>query len=207
MPTRVLLLRHAETSDPSVVHGSESDIGLSDLGYAQAAGVARYLATQSPHIVISSNMLRARLTAEPIVSACGVAHEIEPLLHERSMGPLSGLPGEQNKPIWMATLERWMAGDIAYSPEGVESYLQMRDRLLPVWERITTKHANKTLVVVAHGVVCKILLTSLLPDWGVQAWNRPGPIKNCAIHELLCDDGGPWHAARINEMMPGTPGG
>src|SRR2546423_1478349 len=40
MATRVLMLRHGETSDPDVFHGAESDVGLSELGQRQAAGAA-----------------------------------------------------------------------------------------------------------------------------------------------------------------------
>jgi hypothetical protein len=31
-PSRVLLLRHAETASPNVFHGAESDVGLSERG-------------------------------------------------------------------------------------------------------------------------------------------------------------------------------
>ena len=40
MPTRVLLLRHAETATPHLFHGAESDVGLSERGRRQADAVA-----------------------------------------------------------------------------------------------------------------------------------------------------------------------
>src|SRR4051794_5459463 len=90
MPTRVLLLRHAESSDPSVFHGAESDVGLSERGRRQADAVAGYLAARRPDAVVSSAMRRALDTAGPIARACGLGLLVEPALHERRVGALSG---------------------------------------------------------------------------------------------------------------------
>src|SRR5271154_633843 len=92
MPTRVLLLRHAESADPSVFHGAESDIGLSARGRRQATAVARVLTELHPDHVVSSAMTRALETARPIAAACGVKVRVEPDLHERRVGSLSGTP-------------------------------------------------------------------------------------------------------------------
>ena len=52
-------------------------------------------------------------------------------------------------------------------------------------------------MVVAHGIVCKVLLLTLLPGCSVADWQRLGPIHNVAVSELVRDDG-PWQALRIN---------
>src|SRR5581483_8043170 len=69
MMTRVFLLRHAETANPLVFHGAESDVALSPRGQRQAEAVARVLAGDRPDVVISSAMRRARDTAVPIARA------------------------------------------------------------------------------------------------------------------------------------------
>src|SRR5207248_7196830 len=85
-PTRVLLLRHAETAAPHLFHGAESDVGLSERGHWEAAAIAPILAQEKPVAVISSAMRRAVETAEPIARACGVPLSIEAGLHERRIG-------------------------------------------------------------------------------------------------------------------------
>ena len=92
MPTRVLLLRHAETASPLIFHGAESDIGLSERGRRQADAIAPVLAARAPSAIISSGMRRALDTASPIARACGLPLRIEPSLHERRVGALSGTP-------------------------------------------------------------------------------------------------------------------
>jgi broad specificity phosphatase PhoE len=201
MPTRVLLLRHAESADPTIFHGAESDVGLSERGRRQAEAVAVYLAGLHPDAVVSSAMRRARDTAAPIARACGLDLRIEPLLHERRVGTLSGTPTQRGDGPWPATLRRWMAGDTAFAPPGAESFDDIRLRVLPVWERVTAEHAGRTLVIVAHGVVCRVLLLSLLPGWSAADWQRMGAMQNVAVTELLRDGGAPWQAVRINERV------
>jgi len=219
MTTRVLLLRHAESANPSIFHGAESDVGLSERGRHQAEAVAAVLAGYRPEQLICSAMLRARATAEPIARACGLPIQIEPDLHERRVGALSGTPTGLNEGIWPDTLNRWLAGEIGYAPPGAESFDALRQRLLPVWERVTAASlggvpsphpGGKTLVIVAHGVVCKVLLLSILAGYTITDWKRLGPIYNVAITELTLDgmDGREgrrdvWHAVRINEV-PGS---
>src|SRR3954454_12553201 len=64
--TYVLLLRHAETSAPDVFHGAESDIGLSEWGYRQAALLGDYLKGKGASALYCSAMRRAVDTAGPI---------------------------------------------------------------------------------------------------------------------------------------------
>ncbi len=201
MPTRIFLLRHAESSAPHVFHGLESDVDLSPLGHRQAATVAATIASYSPHVLISSGMKRAVQTATPIAEKCGLTLQLEPMFHERKVGALSGQPYQREGGLWPDTLNKWMQGDTDYAPEGAESFDQIRDRIVPVWERLTNEHSEKTLVVVAHGIVCKVLLLTLNPHWTVANWHELGPIQNVAIHEFRHHEN-VWEVVRWNEVVP-----
>src|SRR5215218_2798151 len=74
--TRVLLLRHAETSAPDRFHGAESDIGLGPTGQLQAEAAAQALRALRPDALYCSAMRRARETAEPIARACGLVPQV-----------------------------------------------------------------------------------------------------------------------------------
>jgi broad specificity phosphatase PhoE len=199
--TRVFLLRHAESADPSVFHGAESDVGLSERGRRQAALMAPVLAAAAPDVVISSAMRRAVDTATPIARACGLPLRIEPELHERRVGALSGTPFHNKDGVWPDTLRRWVAGETNYAPEGAESFDAIHARVTPVWQRLTGEYEGQTLVIVAHGVVCRVLLLTQLPSFGVGQWHRLGPIRNLAVNELL-RTGDIWEAIRLNEVAP-----
>jgi probable phosphoglycerate mutase len=199
MSTRVLLLRHGESADPSVFHGAESDVGLSERGRRQAEAVAPVLATLMPTRLVSSAMRRARGTTVPIARACGLEPRIEPNLHERGVGLLAGTP--TNGEVWPDTLARWMAGDTGFAPDGAESFDAIRARVLPVWDRIVADFAGETIAIVAHGVVIKVLLLSLVAGYTVADWKRIGPIRNVGITELRSDPES-WRLVRLNELPP-----
>lgn len=203
MPTRVLLLRHAESAMPNVFLGAEADVGLSERGRRQAEAVAPHVAGFRPDVLISSGMQRALQTAEPIARAANLAIQIERDLHERCVGALTGLPMDRDG-VWAETVRRWIAGDTNYASPGAESFDAVRDRVLPVWHRLTTDYAGKTLAIVAHGHVCRVLLLSLLPGYTIADWPRIGPIRNVAVNELH-GEAGTWQAIRINEVVIQLP--
>jgi broad specificity phosphatase PhoE len=205
MPTRILLLRHAESADPAVFHGAESDVGLSDRGRRQAEAVAGVLAALRPDRLIASAMRRALETAAPIAAACGLTVQIETALHERRVGALTGTPTGGSDGVWPDTLRRWMGGDTGYAPPGAESFNAMQQRLLPVWERMTTEGVGQTSVVVAHGVVCRVLLLSLLPGYQVADWKRLGMVPNVGISELL-READVWRPVQLFEVPPEVAG-
>lgn len=198
MPTRVFLLRHAESADPTVFHGAESDTDLSEKGRRQAEALVEVLKPRRPDVIVTSNMRRTRATAAPLALACELQLQIEPDFHERKMGILSGIPFKSDT-VWPETLRRWKAGETGYAHEGAESFDDIRNRVLPIWERVIRQHEGRTLVMVLHGVVVKVLLLSLLEGWGPKDWERLGPSHNVSITELERDGDG-WRALSLNRQ-------
>jgi broad specificity phosphatase PhoE len=196
MPTRVWLLRHAETASPLVFHGAESDVGLSDRGTRQVPVLAHHFATCGADVVVSSAMRRARLTAGPIAEVCGLPLRVEPELHERRVGVLQGMATRPPHPLWVETEAQWIAGRTDYATPGAESFDDIRERVVPVWRRVTAEYADRSLIVVAHGVVIRVLLLSLLPEWSVADWPRLGTVRNLAVSELF-GGGDAWQAVSL----------
>lgn len=199
LPARVWLMRHAETSTPAVFHGAESDVGLSDLGRRQAQAAAEWLRDLAPTAVVSSGMRRAADTAAPIAAACGVPHLVEPGLHERRVGQLCGLSFSMTDGPWADTIREWAAGNSAYTSHGAESYDDVAVRVREAWERVVAAHPGGRVVVVAHGVVCKVLLLTLLDGWDHTGWVKFGRVANLAVSELVPDGAG-WRAERLLEI-------
>jgi probable phosphoglycerate mutase len=57
------------------------------------------------------------------------------------------------------------------------------------------------VVLVCHGVVCKVLLLSILHGKGPADWVGIGKIPNLAVSELV-PDGGMWRAERLLFVPP-----
>jgi probable phosphoglycerate mutase len=201
LPEVVWIARHAETAAPTVFHGAESDVELGEHGKRQAAAAAGWFAGLGLTAVASSAMARARDTAAPIAAACRVPHEIEPRLHERRVGPLSRKPRAEADHIWDTTIDRWLAGDTAYAYPGMESFDELRDRVLPAFRRVVARHPDGRVLVVCHGVVKKTLLLSLLRDRGPADWVAIGKIPNLATTRLV-PDGEKWRATELLVIPP-----
>lgn len=195
--TRIFLLRHAESADPNVFHGAESDTDLSPRGYRQAEAIARELEVQRIDLVISSAMRRAQVTAAAIARRSRVDHLIEPLLHERRVGILSGKPFDFEG-IWPETAQRWTAGETDYAHAGAESFEEIRGRVVPVWDRIVREHAGRRLAIVCHGVVCKVLVIHHFPQYD---WTTVGSIRNASVAEFV-QDGEAWQLPRLGWLPP-----
>jgi broad specificity phosphatase PhoE len=193
--TRILLLRHAETSAPDLFHGAESDIGLGERGHQQAEALAQTLAALGPDALYCSAMRRAVETATPIGRACGLVPQLVESLHERRVGPLSGKSREEGLDVYEEAKWRWMAGELDYTHEGGESYAEIRRRVVPAFEVLAQRHAGRTIVVVAHGVVIRVLLTTLLDGYGPERFQELD-VTNAAVNDLR-HDGTRWRAEAL----------
>jgi 2,3-bisphosphoglycerate-dependent phosphoglycerate mutase len=201
-PTILWLARHAETATPNVFHGAESDVELGAHGQRQAIAAAEWYASElKPTVVVSSGMRRAIDTATPIAVRCGVRHVIVPALHERRVGALGGTSFAGGDGPWPETVRRWTAGEIDYTTPGAESFAELQTRLVPAINGLVKHHPGERIAVIAHGIVCKVLLLSLLPDWGPTGWERLGHVMNLSTSELQFDDG-KWLANWLTVIPP-----
>jgi broad specificity phosphatase PhoE len=201
--TRVLLARHAETTAPDHFHGAESDVGLSEWGKRQAELLGESLARAAPVAIYSSALRRAIDTAAPIGRACDLVPAAIPELHERRIGSLSGTSRDEGWSVYFESKSRWMAGELEHSHPGGESYADIQRRVVPVFERLSAQHAGQTIVVVAHGVVIRVALTSLLRDSHPADFDRFA-IDFASVNDLRFD-GSVWTARMLNQVVAASP--
>jgi probable phosphoglycerate mutase len=112
---------------------------------------------------------------------------------------MQGTPVQGELGVWPETLARWVAGETGYAPAGMESFDQIRARVLPVWDRITGENQGKTLAVVAHGIVIRVVLLSVVEGYNAADWFRLGRIANASMSEVTQAGRGArkWRAVRV----------
>ncbi len=206
MPAVVYLTRHAESADPTVFHGAESDVCLSPRGAAQADAAAEYFATLGLTAVWSSGMLRARLTAAPTAARLSLVAQVESGLHERAIGPMSGQSLSATEGPWAETVRRWSAGETDFTTPGAESYAEARDRALAAFGRVCDANPGGRVLVVAHGITVKILLLTLLEGegYGPTGWERLGRVANLSTTGLVPAAVVGWRAESLLRLPPGV---
>ncbi|MEZ6140498.1 MAG: histidine phosphatase family protein [Zavarzinella sp.] len=199
--TRIFLVRHAETTRPDLIHGAESDVNISVNGWQHALRLGQYLQGHTPHVIATSAMTRAIRTAIAINQYCNTEIFVQPRFHERKVGRFSQTSVHERPFDMDNTFQDWQQGNLHSCIEGTESFLDMQARVIPAFEDFVHRFQNKTLVMVSHGIVIRMMLHhyQLLPPETV--WTTVGRIHNLAVTELMWDRNGPT-LVRWNDRQP-----
>lgn len=182
---RVLAIRHGETAwNVDARIQGQLDIPLNDNGRWQAQRLARALAARDPiDTVYTSDLLRAWDTARAVSDAAGVALVLDEGLRERGFGVFEGQTFSEIEARWPQESQRWRQRDPEWAPEGGESLIRMRERVLATLARLAAAHTGGQIVVVAHGGVMDMLYREAT-GLGLQA-PRTWQLGNAAVNRLL----------------------
>lgn len=162
---RILLIRHGSTDLlGKMLYGRMPGIFLNSDGLRQAERLAEVLNTRYTITeVLSSPLERARHTAQPIATRCGLAVDIDEGITEIDFGLWVGKTFEE-----LSRLADWKAYNrnrsISQAPGG-ESMMHVQARAWRALDRLTRRHAasdNSTAAVVSHGDVIRCILLLLL---------------------------------------------
>jgi broad specificity phosphatase PhoE len=147
--TTVFLVRHGATTWNHTKRAQgQADIELNDAGYRQAIAAAEELSHVRVDAVYSSDLQRARATAEPIAKTHGVAVTTDPAFREIDQGEWEGLHVDEIRRRWP---ELWGPARHYSTRPGGESPAKVRERALAGIARIVDAHPGGTVVVVSHG--------------------------------------------------------
>ena len=147
----IYFIRHGEThaNKNQTVPGKEEL--LNDTGHHQANELATRLSFLDFDLLVSSNFIRARETAEPIAKSKGVDIEIEPLFHEMvEPESLVGVSDDDEKILTYRKDRNEKFGDPSWQYEDGESHLQLFDRVTKARQYLENSQYDR-IVVVSHG--------------------------------------------------------
>lgn len=183
--TRIIAVRHGETAwNVDARIQGQLDIGLNDKGQWQARRVGHVLATEDVAAVYTSDLLRARHTADAIALAARVPVITELGLRERRFGMFEGRTFKEIEQAWPDHAHDWRKRIPHWEPpQGGESLLQLRERVHGTVQRIAARHPGEQVVLVAHGGVLDALyrVATGQPVDSPRTWELP----NAAINRLL----------------------
>ncbi|MBA2472736.1 MAG: bifunctional RNase H/acid phosphatase [Pseudonocardiales bacterium] len=171
-PTRLLMLRHGQTEHSAQRrYSGRGDLPLTELGESQAAAAAARLAgTDGVAAVVSSPLLRARQTAQPVADALGVPMTIHDGLIETDFGAWEELTFAEASARDPELHARWLT-DTSVAPPGGESMDAVHRRVRRVRDQLIAEHGAGTLIVVSHVTPIKALLRMAL-DAGPSLLHR-----------------------------------
>lgn len=147
---RALLVRHGQSTwNADGRWQGQADAPLSERGVGQSRAAAGAVARLAPTLVVTSDLVRARRTAELLLPA-DVALRDDARWRERHAGEWTGLTRDEiddRFPGWLAEYR---------SPPGFEDDKSLLARVLPALDAIL-READSVVLVVTHGGVIRTL--------------------------------------------------
>lgn len=183
---RLYLIRHGRQDSPLC----NVDVALDEAGCRQAELVAERLGNYNIQALYSSNLKRARQTAEIIGGQLGLVHNIEEDLREISFGRLEGLNDVEIRERFGEFLAQRAKADSDIPYPGGESGEDVYRRAFPVIKRII-EHALdnniENIAIVSHGGVIRTLVAGVLGADFSKKLLIAKDLENCSITQIDYD--------------------
>jgi broad specificity phosphatase PhoE len=165
--TTLLLVRHGETDWNAVGRlQGHTDRPLSDFGRRQAEQLAAELEGEELEAIYSSDLARARETAEVVGERLGLPVVLDPDLREKDWGSWEGL----------TAVERDRVEFVGESTQAHE------ERILGALRRIAERHPDGRVLVLTHGGSMRRVQTAAL------GWALP-VVENCGRWLCVLENG------------------
>jgi broad specificity phosphatase PhoE len=191
----ILLARHGETDwNAERRWQGHADRPLNDRGRTQAQALAERLGETPLGGVYSSDLRRARDTAEVVAAAQGLDLRTLPELREVDVGSWSGLSREEAERRHPEGFQRWRDGLPGW--DDGESYESMSERVVGAIHRIAAENPDRPALVVAHGGPIRAIHAAAL-GLDVHSYRRMRPVEpNARLSAVCLVDG------RFTELCP-----
>jgi broad specificity phosphatase PhoE len=209
---QIVLIRHGATdwNLQGRCQGA-TDLPLSEVGIRQAEEIAATLSAESVRAVYSSDLKRARQTAQLISQPHDIEVAIEQDIRELDHGALEGLTFAEIKENYPAFISRWRTEPAEIQVPGGERLIDVAERAWQGLNRITGRHEpGESVVVVSHnfpimGIVCRITGTPLNQY-------RTFHLDPCGVTRISYSSDNNWTVTQINNkdyisevIVPASP--
>lgn len=161
-PATFVLLRHGETAltpEKRFSGSGGTDPALSETGRHQAERAADSLAARGAvQEIVSSPLRRCRETAATVAARLGLDVRVEDGLRETDFGAWEGLTFAEVRERYGDDLDAWLASAKATPTGGGESFAAVARRVAATRDRLTARHAGRTVLLVTHVTPIKTLV-------------------------------------------------
>ena len=163
---KITIVRHGQTNwnKEGIVQGWEST-SLNTEGIAYIGCLADYLNNQKYDMILTSDLLRARQTAQIFSDKCNLPIKCLESLRERELGELQGTY-ENSVPI-------------GSSKNSVEPTILFVRRIVSIFNRIAKGEWGTNILVITHGGPIRVIQQHCLGRVGLQYDNRLPLVIEC----------------------------
>ncbi len=187
--TELIVIRHGETIwNLDGRQQGHLDSPLTELGVRQAEAAAMALAEEARcRALYSSDLGRAKQTADTIGRAIGLPVVTDAGLRERHLGVIQGRTMAEFEREEPEAHAHFRSGGADYVIPGGESARQRHERSVACAEEIARRHPGERVVIVTHGGPLGSLMRHAvgLPPAGPRRFS----LFNASINRFSVDDG------------------
>ena len=151
--TQLCLVRHGQTDwNLEGRYQGQSDVPLNENGLAQAKSLTEQLKGQTFSAIYSSDLMRARQTAELIAKMLGITMQIEPRLREINQGEWEGVLVDDIKARYAEIWSQRTVDPANVRPPGGETVGEVATRVYAALDDIARLFPTEHVLVVSHGL-------------------------------------------------------
>jgi len=202
------IIRHGETewNTKRIIQG-QKDSPLTENGIKQAEESAKIFKNIQFDAIYSSDLLRAKRTAEIIALEKKMAVSTSKLLRERLLGRFQGIKYTKFKKELKEQFEKrnQLAKQERFNfklTKGIETDHQVVSRLITFLRESAVVHSGKKVLVVSHGGTIRVLLIHL--GWADYQELPSGSVKNTG-YIILDSDGTDFFVKKVVGCSPKQP--
>ena len=196
--TEIYLIRHAQ-AEGNRYHMMQGhwDGGVTALGRRQIEVLAERFRELPFDAVWSSDLFRARMTAEAAARRDALPIRTTPALREINVGPWEGEFFGNLKWAHPEIIDGFLFDAENWYLPGAETYADVAARAWPALEEIAARHEGQRVAVVSHGVTLRCLLSRALGITLRDTYRLP-IAANTAV-SLLQWEAGRWTPVYLND--------
>ncbi len=168
----IYVVRHGETDwNREGIYQGQTDTSLNENGRETAKKLGIILSKIKFTSIYSSDLLRARETAEIINSFLNVPVYYMKELRELDFGRWTGVSIWDMSKNNSELFKKWQEDPWNVSPPGGETFRELTERVIKVLENIFITHKDENILVVSHAGPIKAMIFGLLSATGKAYWN------------------------------------
>ena len=160
----VIFLRHGQAKNniERILTGRTPNIPLTEKGIEQAEKTAKFLEQMNIAAIYSSPIERAKHTAEIVGGHNSLDVTIDDRLIELDMGKFTGVPYDEIFTNHGNVFMKFYNGELEIAHNGVETFTEVKKRVLGIVDHVIEKHPDENVVLVTHMDPIKAMLSTIV---------------------------------------------
>ena len=161
---QIIFLRHgqAKNNTERILAGRTEGVPLTDTGIKQSEYTAELLEHMNISTIYSSPIQRAKHTAEIVGKHNSLDVTTDDRLIELDMGKFTGMPYDEIFKSHGNVFMKFYNGDLEIAHNGVETFSDVKKRILGIVDYIIEKHLDENVLLVTHMDPIKAMLSTVI---------------------------------------------